>query len=1052
MRQLLFIIATLCCSWIGAATLPTASTADNPVWYMIKFINGGAVLEAKTDGAQVATASQSASAAQFWRFEGSASAGYKIVSRSGMTLYTNTTAVNGMFSAASAPASNSLFAIKACTLAGYTDGFLLSPKTNSGVYMNQWGGAGTGKQLGLWNAVDANCPVAFISEAEYEEGMKLASIPLVPMPTDIKLVEGGAQMKDIATIVYPTSDYAALAQQYADMLGAISGRTLATRESALGAQGAPNTVTLTIDANIVGDEAYRLAMAQSGNIVVSASQAHGFFNALQTLRQLFYDAKYNSNGALRLVDVTDKPLFGYRGFMLDIARHYFDKEEVKKLLDVMALYKVNKFHWHLTDDQGWRIEIPEYPLLTEIGAVRASSNAKPANPRFYDDTEYGRGMYYTLDDLREVVAYATKLHIDIMPEIDLPGHMVAAISSYPEEFSCNPARAIENDGKYIVRVNEGVSKDVLNVAKPEVMAFLKCVLAHMAEIFPYPVIHIGGDECPTQAWTNRVNANDQQFLKWMNDNGLATVNDIQPWLVNELGKWLKEKYGKDVVCWNELTGHWKSSYETKPIIMCYSDYGQNAMKAATNLGLRTIYTGCWPFYLDMYQTYQSNIYTAAAHQFDDCYTGGYGNNTLQRVYEATPLSNIGGKENLCLGVGANLWTESVNNNKEAEHQFFPRMLALAEVGWLQQNQKNWPSFRQRVQTHFKVLGEMGVNYATYDLDPTPATGEPNQAGRAEAERLLADAHPDAVGYPSAEAYNALRQALSAYNANMTEATGKELASAVAAFKKAPIAMPSAQKTYRIVSASVAWGVDYAGSTMYLTNDAKRFRFHYTPQNEPEELFRFAEVNGGFTVYSRLGNRGIYLGSIDSKVTAGASATQLRIDAPTVASTAPAYFDYVPGMVLISAKNGYSTNASTTKRLNAQADGYVYVKSSAVVGHTGCWRIVEVTDFAAELQALVDKCSRLDILHDEIVVPASDLLLSGTTVTEDEYDTYAIRYAEHLGLKFEPTAILTPLLDAQSADAANATSLARYDLSGRPVNDKGAVGVVVTANRKTLTKN
>ena len=1017
-----------------AATMPEVSTAENPVWYFVKFMNGGSVMEAKTSGAQVATAAQTGDDAQLWRLEGSSTAGCTFVSRSGMTLYTNTTALNGMFYAASKPASNTLFSVKAAALGGYTDGFTISPKANGGVFMNQWGGAGAGKQLGLWNSVDSNCPLQFQSIEEYEAELKLASLPLIPMPKEVTMKSGSAPVASFTTVAYPAEEYKPLAEQFAMLLGKVSGTTLSAKQGAAAGTG---TVTLAIDAKITGEETYRLTTGEDASAVITAGTAHGLFNGLQTLRQLFYDAKYNNGGQMQLMDIADEPLFGYRGFMLDIARHYFDKEEVKKLLDVMALYKINKFHWHLTDDQGWRVDIPEYPLLVEVGAIRDKSETSAGtSPWFYDDTEYGRGMYYSLDDLREVVEYAQKLHIDIMPEIDLPGHMVAAVTSYPNELSCDPSKT------YTVRVDQGISTDVLNVAKPEVMTFIKCVLGHIAEVFPYPVIHIGGDECPTTAWSSCKDI--PAFLK---ANGLASVNDIQPWLVNELGKWLKEEYGKDVVCWNELTNHWNKSYETQPIIMCYSDYGQNAMKAATNLGLRTIYTGCWPFYLDMYQTY-GNYQQAADHQFDEIYQGGYGNNTLQACYNATPLSNIAGKENLCLGVGGNLWTETCSSNAAAEHQYFPRMLAIAEVGWLPQQKKSWPSFRGRVQTHFNVLEELGVNYATYDKEEVvPTLVFINE--ELEAQRLLKDAQPDKVGYPSAGSYDTLCKALEALLADKerSEATGVALRSAIAAFKSAPVTQPDPNKTYRIISASVYYTQHYDGSALYLTDDGKNFRFHYTQQTEPEEIFQFVPYNKDFRIQSRFNSRKrLNLGTLNAKITSSSLGTTLRMDAPTVASTSPAYYDYVPGMVILSAVNGYTTDGASSKRVNAQPDGYVYVKSDATVGHTGCWRIEEVTDYAAELRALIAKCERLGILTDELVNPASSLVAerdaAGQTISAEEYDVYAAIYAEYRGVEYIPTGIA-------QLSTPNSQLSTTYDLQGRPATANS--GVVVDANQKKLVK-
>ena len=1049
MRRLSFLICTLAvCLSLGAASLPTASTAENPVWYFVKFMNGGCVLEAQGSAQQVATANQTGSDAQLWRVEGSSAAGYKFISRSGMTLYTNTTAVNGMFYSSAKPASNALFIIKESTLGGYTDGFTLSPKTNGGVFMNQWGGAGAGKQLGLWNSVDSNCPLQFQTVEDFEEGLKLASLPLIPMPKEVALKNGTAPMASFTAISYPAAEYEPLARQFACLLGKPGHTTLTANEDA-SATAKAGTVRLVIDAAAGGDEAYRLSMGADASAVIAASSAHGLFNGLQTLRQLFYDAAYNRDGQVQLVEVADTPLFPYRGFMLDIARHYFDKEEVKKLLDVMALYKINKFHWHLTDDQGWRIAIPEYPLLVEIGAIRDKSETSAGtNPWFYDDTEYGRGMYYSLDDLREVVEYARKLHIDIMPEIDLPGHMVAAVASYPKEFSCDPSKT------YKVRVDQGISTDVLNVAKPEVMDFIKCVLGHMAEIFPYPLIHIGGDECPTTAWSGCKDI--PAFLK---ANGLASVNDIQPWLVNELGKWLKKEYGKDVVCWNELTNHWNKAYETQPVIMCYSDYGQNAMKAATNLGMRTIYTGCWPFYLDMYQTY-GNYQQAADHQFDEIYQGGYGNNTLQACYNATPLSNIAGKENLCMGVGGNLWTETCKSNASAEHQYFPRMLAIAEVGWLPQQAKNWASFRKRVQTHFNVLESLGVNYATYDKDEAvPMLAFSNE--EQEAQRLLKGAQPDKVGYPSAGTYDTLRKALEALQADKerSEDTGMALRSAIAAFKAAPVTQPDPNKTYRIISASAYYTQHYDGSALYLTDDGKNFRFHYTQQTEPEELFQFVPYNNDFRIQSRFNSRKrINLGTLNAKATSSSLGTTMRMDAPTVASTSPAYYDYIPGIVILSAVTGYAPSGTAAKRLNAQPDGYAYVKSDATVGHTGCWRIEEVTDYAAELRALIAKCERLGILADELVKPASTLLAvreaAEQAVSAEDYDIYASIYAAYRGVEYIPTGIAQlpmarPATQGDACQSNNCALTTTYDLQGRPAIEKK--GVIVGTNQKKIVK-
>ena len=193
-------------------------------------------------------------------------------------------------------------------------------------------------------------------------------------------------------------------------------------------------------------------------------------------------------------------------------------------------------HWHLTDDQGWRVEIPEYPKLTEVGSIRSGSFVSPGDGsgKFFDDTEYGRGMWYTQEDLKEIVAYAKERYIDILPEVDFPGHMVAAITAYPN-LSCDPSK------KYSVRLDSGISQDVLNVGSDEVIDFLKCILDNLAKIFPYQYIHFGGDECPTTQWSTNADC-----LKRVADEGLSGVEELQSWLVEQLGVYVKEKYNKDI--------------------------------------------------------------------------------------------------------------------------------------------------------------------------------------------------------------------------------------------------------------------------------------------------------------------------------------------------------------------------------------------------------------------------------------------------------------------------------------------------------------------------
>ena len=309
------------------------------------------------------------------------------------------------------------------------------------------------------------------------------------------------------------------------------------------------------------------------------------------------------------------------------------------------------------------------------------------NPQFFDDTEYGRGMYYTLDDLREIVAYAAERNIEIIPEIDMPGHMVAALAAYPE-LSCYPNRT------YNVRVTAGISKDVLNIGDDKVIDFLKTVLDNVAKVFPGRYIHLGGDECPTDRWQE--NALCQKRIK---DNNLNGVGELQPWLVHELAVYLKKKYNKDIVAWDELIETKTDNYwnrhkgEVSPLIMAWN-LGRDGTGRwtdwtdilAASKGFHSVIVPYNVLYLDWMQV------TADQADVNEGYRGGWGDgsvNSVEKIYNFDPLARLRsvGKTEFGLGVQGNMWTETTNNNAELEYQLLPRLLAISEIGWLPNNQK-----------------------------------------------------------------------------------------------------------------------------------------------------------------------------------------------------------------------------------------------------------------------------------------------------------------------------------------------------------------------------
>lgn len=969
----------------AAPVEPQVSSGNQVHWYVLKFLNQNNVLEAKGDGAEVKTAGFKGNKNQLWKIEGNATTGYTLTCKNGMKLYTTTTAKEGKFMAGNTPNENTHFVWQATTNASYADGWVLSPKANTSVYMNQWGGAGAGKSLGLWNDIaSADQPFTFV-KAEDLLGEAENMLPLIPYPANLTRNEGTFNLKQLTAITTPAGDEAVAryAQEFATQLEKTSGIKVPVNPTT-----AATSLVMTKDATLA-HEAYKLTVNEAG-INIAAADSTGFFYAIQTLKQLMPHAIYNRSGASTAIDwtvpcveIADQPQLGHRGYMLDVARHFFSKTEVKRILDIMATYKMNRFHWHLTDDQGWRIDIPEYPKLAQVGAVRKGSFVNAGgSSKFFDDTEYGRGMYYTLDDLREIVAYAKNLNIEIIPEIDLPGHMVAAVAAYPE-FSCDPTK------KYEVRIDGGISKDVLNIGKDETIDFLKCVLGHMAEVFPYKYIHLGGDECPTDQWSHNADC-----LKRVKDEGLAGVNELQSWLVEKLGLYLKEKYDKDIICWDELLAHWKSDNTVKPVIMAWNHI--NKSKEAADKGFKSIVVPYQSLYLDMMQVPLSEV------DVNEKYQGGWGDNwvnSVETVYGVNPVASLSGKEDFCLGVQGNMWTETCNDSVEVEYQLLPRMLALSETGWLPAAKKNFASFYMRLQKNRDILDAKGLTYATHYFDEPDLTEQ--EAAVAEAASLLENAKPGKVGYPSQTEYDKLSSAYAPFIAD-NGATGDvaALKAAIAAYKTAAVTMPVEGKTYKLVSASTYYKAKYVGSTAYV--DGAQIRFHYTPQVEPEELWQFTAKDGGYVMTNALtGKQVVMPANNNANITLADAGTTLTIAQATVAS---GKYSYVAGALNIGTNGKY---------LSADCTGLVKAGTNAALCYQGTWYLEEVTDFTAQLNGLVKKANRIvaesnpgamgepteeaiALLSNDLIAPATAAVAAGS-VSEAAYKQYQEVYAQYLAM-------------------------------------------------------
>lgn len=445
-------------------------------------------------------------------------------------------------------------------------------------------------------------------------------------------------------------------------------------------------------------EAYNLSV-KSEKILLKAADAAGLYYALLSLEQLIGrelladDQLNNWCRSIPCVKIEDKPRFAWRGFMLDEGRHFYGKEEIKKIIDVMARYKMNRFHWHLTEDQGWRIEIKKYPKLAKVGAWRNSQvlgygEVKPDGKRY--------GGFYTQDEIREVVAYAKERFIEIVPEIDIPGHSQAAVASYPEFLACDPEQ------KHEVWLWQGISTDVINVANPQAVQFAKDVIDELTELFPFGYIHLGGDECPINKWQKNVAC--QELLAQI---GSTNYRDLQLHFYKQLKDHIAQKPAdkqRKLIFWNEvLHGNIKPLGEDITI-MAWMGADAAAIHAAKQ-GMNTILSPQIPYYINRRQ---SKLATEPRSQ-------GWGTETVEAVYNYVPMKNADTSDvqSRYLGVQANFWTEWVEEASIVQYLMLPRLAAVAEAGWTPQERRKYDDFLDRLQSESEYYKLKGLNYGKH---------------------------------------------------------------------------------------------------------------------------------------------------------------------------------------------------------------------------------------------------------------------------------------------------------------------------------------------------
>ena len=521
---------------------------------------------------------------------------------------------------------------------------------------------------------------------------------IVPMPNQMTPQEGRFLLSNKVSVVTAgcTPEVQAIADSLIAQIQLTSGISLKTSSQENPEQ--PDIRFVTEEG--MPKEGYKLSIAPN-EITLSASHPNGFFYGVQTMYQLLPPAIYGkatvkrANWSLPAVEVEDAPRFPYRGLMLDVCRHFSTTDYIYKFIDMLAMHKMNTFHFHLTDDQGWRIEIKKYPKLQEVGSKRKETliDYYFVNwPQIFDGKEHGG--YYTQEEIKDIVAYAASKYITVIPEIEMPGHAIASLASYPE-LSCRPDTTYEVTGTW------GVFEEVF-CPKEETFQFLEGVLDEVMELFPSSYIHIGGDECPKDAWMKC--AHCQGLIKKLGLKDDTTPNAIdgkkhtkeeklQSYFITRMEKYLNSK-GRNIIGWDEIL---EGGLAPNATVMSWRgvEGGLNAAKAGHN----AIMTPNPYAYLDQYQE---------EPEIAPVTIGGY--NTLKKTYSYNPLPDDANElvKKHIIGVQGNIWTEYMPGNDNRDYQAFPRAVAIAETGWTLNANKNWNNFCQRMVEDFRRMDVKNV--------------------------------------------------------------------------------------------------------------------------------------------------------------------------------------------------------------------------------------------------------------------------------------------------------------------------------------------------------
>lgn len=513
------------------------------------------------------------------------------------------------------------------------------------------------------------------------------AIHIVPEPAEMSRTSGHFTLDENVSLEYKGKDTALLStfSWFRNYIKKSTGYVLSQVTKSGG-----KAIVLKIDTkgnSTIGKEGYRLSVTAQA-IQIKAQTPAGIFYGLQTLLQLLPAAIENDSVAhvawmVPCVEITDYPRFGWRGLMLDVSRHFFTKEEVKSYIDEMAKYKFNVFHWHLTDDNGWRVEIKSLPLLTQKGAWRVARTGRWGTfqePQPGEPTPYGG--FYTQEEIREVIRYAQARNITILPEVDIPAHSLALITAYPN-LSCTQQQYSVNPGSPFYKQDD----NALCIGNDSVYLVLDKIFTELAALFPSPYIHIGGDEAYKGFWEK-----DLKCQALMKKEGLKNVEELQSYFVKRMEKMLLSK-GKKLIGWDEIL---EGGLAPEATVMSWR--GMQGGITAARMNHHVVMTP-WDFtYLDLYQGEKlAEPATYGLCRLSDSYN-----------YEPVPDSV---DEKFILGGQGNLWTESVPTFRQAEYMTWPRALALSEVYWSPKEKRNWNLFTEKLETQFSRLDAADVKYA-----------------------------------------------------------------------------------------------------------------------------------------------------------------------------------------------------------------------------------------------------------------------------------------------------------------------------------------------------